>query len=303
MRRGAILIAAAALAGCASMPGDRAPLLAVTVDDLPVHGEMPPGDTPVEVARRVSAALRNEGVDAYGFINGERTQSDPGTLEVLTTWRAAGLPLANHGWAHRHLSEMSVEEFEREVARNEPLLKQLSRGDEWRWFRYPFVDEGETPAKRAAARAVLARRGYKVAAATMDFGDWQWTAPYVRCKTAGDQAALAWLEQSFLHSAHEGIGFYQSLSRKLHGRDIPYVLVLHVSAFEGRMLPRLLGLYRQHGFRFVGLGEAQRDAAYADQVDPSLPAEPQGLEGKARARGIPLPPRTEYAARLEAICR
>lgn len=298
-----VALVAVAVAGCASIPSAEQPTIAVTVDDMPVHGEMPPGETPVSVARDVIAALRRENVPAYGFINAHWTEREPATMQVLTDWSAAGLPLANHGWSHRHLNEMSVAEFEQEVTRNEPVLRQLSGEDEWRWFRYPFLDEGESPEKRAAARAVLARRDYRIAAVTMDFSDWQWTAPYARCRAAGDAAAIARLEQSFMDSARETIGFARTLSRKLYGRDVPYVLLLHISAFEGRMLPRLLALYRNEGFRFVTLEQAQSDAAYADQMRPELPAEPRGLEGKAIARNIPLPPRTDYAPMLEAICR
>ena len=71
------------------------------------------------------------------------------------------MPLGNHTWAHRHLSEMSVAEFNDEVARDETVLAQLAGGTDWHWFRYPFLDEGENAEKRNAARQVLARRGYR----------------------------------------------------------------------------------------------------------------------------------------------
>jgi hypothetical protein len=138
---------------------------------------------------------------------------------------------------------------------------------------------------------------------TSDLGDWMWTAPYARCAAARDQASIAKLEKSFLDRARESVAFYRTMSRRLYNREIPYVLVLHLSAFEARMLPRLLQLYRDEGFRFVPLHQAQSDAAFADDMDLRLPASPRTLEGQATARGLPLPPRTDYAPMLEAICR
>ena len=302
----AALLAAVALAGCASTPVARTADLqvALTIDDLPHHGEMPPGETPVSVARGVVTALNKANItNAYGFINGHWTEEGADYAKVLAAWDSAGLPLANHGWSHRHLSEMTLAEFEQEVARNEPLLEMIEDGEDWRWFRYPFLDEGESAEKRIGSRRILARRGYRIADVTMDSNDWQWTAPYARCAEAGDEAAIAWLEQSFLHSIGETIGYYRSLSQGVYGRDIPYVLLLHISAFEARMLPQLLRVFRDQGFRFVWLPQAQSDPAYASANNPALPPEPKGLENKATAKGIKPPPRTSYAKALEAICR
>jgi peptidoglycan/xylan/chitin deacetylase (PgdA/CDA1 family) len=277
-------------------------VLALTIDDLPVHGPIPAGDTPQSVANGVIAALAGARVPAYGFINGHWTGEQPETVAVLEAWQATGLSLGNHGWAHRWLKEMSPADFEQELVRNEPLLEQLGGGSDWRWFRYPFLDEGESNEKRAAARAVLARHGYRIAAVTMDFADWQWTAPYARCRATGDADAIAELEQMYLQAAREGIAYSRELSRKLYGRDIPYVVLLHDSAFEARMLPRLLDLYRSSGFRFVSLPQAEQDPAYKDQVDPGLPAQPKGLEDKAVAQGMKLRTRTDFAGRLAAVC-
>jgi hypothetical protein len=48
---------------------------------------------------------------------------------------------------------------------------------DWRWFRFPFLAEGDTPGERAAIRSFLLRHGYKIAGVTMSFGDHQWNEP------------------------------------------------------------------------------------------------------------------------------
>ena len=75
--------AALLLSACVSTEATR-PQVAITVDDLPVHGEIPRGETPTSVARDVIAALKAANVDAYGFINGYWTEKDAASTEVLS---------------------------------------------------------------------------------------------------------------------------------------------------------------------------------------------------------------------------
>lgn len=301
MRRAAIALIAATI-GSIPAQAARAPDIALTFDDLPLHGPIPAGETPQSVGNGLIAALKRAHVPAYGFVNARWTADQPDTMEVLKAWRAAGLPLGNHTWAHRHLSEMTIPEFEDEVARDEPVLEQLAGGTDWHWFRYPFLDEGKDAAQTAAARQVLAKRGYKIADVTMDFGDWQWTAPYARCEAAHDQLSIAELERMYLSAAHQAITFYRGLSHQLYGRDIPYVILLHESAFEARMAPQLIKLFRSAGFRFVSLPVAESDPFYKDRINPALPAGPAGLVNHAFAAGIKPPPYPGYADKLAAMC-
>ena len=81
------------------------------------------------------------------------------------------------------------------------------------------------------------------------------------------------------------------------------MLLTHVGAFNARMMPRILELYRREGFRFTTLEAAQRDSIYRRDVDPSLPAGPPSLEARARERGLPIPPRTDRRTMLDATCR
>ena len=239
--------------------------LAVTIDDLPVHNVLPPGETRLSVAERMIAALRDAGVpQPYGFVNAAPVEETPALAAVLTAWRAAGFPLGNHTWSHADLDRLTAADFEAEIARNEAALRD---GQDWRWFRYPFLNEGRDPAKRAEIRRFLKERGYRIAAVTMNFNDFLWNEPYARCVARQDEAGIAELERSYLAAARQAADDARRLSP-----GIPYVLLMHVGAFDARMMPRLLAQYRGQGFRFVTLPEAERD--YDDAATPPLAPAP-----------------------------
>lgn len=308
-RSRALLLCCSALSlvGCATGAHRQeaaAPQLAITMDDLPVHGALAQGETRGDVAERIVAALREAGVpEVYGFLNGAHVEREPGTGSALTAWAAAGYPLGNHTWSHKNLNQVGAEEFEAEIVRNEATLQRFGRGGDWRWFRYPFLAEGDQPAKRDSVRAALARRGYRIAAVTMDFSDWQWNAAYARCRAGEHRQGLEALESAYLENVREEIHRSRSMSHTLYGRDIPYVLLTHISPFNARMLPRVLDLYQEEGFRFTTLAAAQRDSVYRRDTDPSQPAGPTSLEARARERGMPVPPRTDRTVMLDSVCR
>jgi peptidoglycan/xylan/chitin deacetylase (PgdA/CDA1 family) len=297
-------LALGACAAAARPRGAAAPRLAITMDDLPVHGALPEGETRGGVAERIVAAFRAAGVpEVYGFVNGVRVEEAPESGAALAAWTAAGYPLGNHGWAHENLNRVSAAEFEAEIVRNEATLERFGRGRDWRWFRYPFLAEGDAPARRDSVRAVLARRGYRIAAVTMDFSDWQWNDAYARCRAGGTPAALASLERAYLDAVREAIARSRGASRAVYGRDVPYVLLTHASPFNARMMPRVLALYRAEGFRFTTLAAAQADPVYRPDTDPGRPAGPASLWERARERGVAVPPPVDRTAMLVAACR
>ena len=183
------------------------------------------------------------------------------------------------------------------------MLNKWMKDEDWHWFRYPFLAEGDTPEKRAAFRSFLLEHGYKVAAVTMSFGDYMWNEPYARCKAKGDAAAIASLESSYLTAADQSADYYRNLSQSLYGRDIPYVLLMHIGALDAEMLPRLLSLYRSKGFEFVTLDEAERDDFYREATDLHLPPGPDMLEGVMAERHLQLPPHPSPGVQFEALCR
>src|SRR3982074_998683 len=85
----------------ASAPTTFAQQIALTFDDLPSHGSLPPGMTRAEVAKSVLKTLQQaHAPKVYGFINARKLEQHPEDMDVLKLWRSAGFPLANHTYAH-----------------------------------------------------------------------------------------------------------------------------------------------------------------------------------------------------------
>jgi peptidoglycan-N-acetylglucosamine deacetylase len=278
--------------------------IAITFDDLPAHGSLPSGTTRIQIASKILDALHSAGLPpTYGFVNGQATERQAEGAEVLEAWRGAGQPLANHSWSHMDFNSHSLDEFQSDIAQNEALLAHLMKNEDWHWFRFPFLAEGDTPEKRAAIRAYLGQRGYKIATITMSFSDYLWTEPYIRCKAKNNVKAITAMEETFMSAADESITYYRSLSNTLYGRDIPYVLLLHIGALDAEMLPRLLRLYQSRDFQFVTLPEAEADEFYRSSIDPKRPTSPDMLEGVMAERGLSLPARVSLAPLLDVLCR
>lgn len=278
--------------------------MAVTFDDLPVHGAMPPGVTRLEIAQSILKTLKREKMPrVYGFVNGKRAEDDPSSLGALKAWRAAGQPLGNHTWAHLDLNKESAEEFAAEVSRNEPLLRSLMGKEDWHWLRYPFLREGDTVEKRRAVRAWLFAHDYKIAQVSMDFEDYLWNEPYARCTAKHDEASIAKLHDTFLSVADQYYGIFRELSQSTYGRDVKYVLLMHVGAFDARMLPELLALYRAKGVKFISLQDAMSDSAYQDDPDIGEPSGGAFLELMMQKKKLKFPANTKPYKELEAMCR
>ena len=195
--------------------------MAITFDDLPVHGALPLGMTRLEIAHSILETLNRERLPpVYGLINGGRGAEDPNSLSVLQAWRMAGQPLGNHTWAHLDLNKETAEEFEAEVSRNEPLLESLMGTKDWHWLRYPYLHEGDTVEKRRAVRTWLFAHGYQIAEVSMDFEDYLWNEPYARCVAKHDEASIAKLHDSYLAVANQYYGVFRELSQLVYGRDV-----------------------------------------------------------------------------------
>ena len=275
--------------------------VAITVDDLPSHANTTNTETRLSIVQRFLAVLEKHHVgEAYGFANAKTVNDEPEMRAVLVEW-TKHYPLGNHSYSHMDLSRNSAEKFLADVQAGEPLLRELSPGNSYLWFRYPFLREGNTLRKRDAVRAGLARLNYRIAQVTIDFRDWEWNNPYVRCYEARDQKSIQWLETSYIEHAINQLNWAKEASLSVFGRPINQILLLHIGHFNSLMLDKLLTAYEQEGVHYISLAEASADPAY--KVNPNTVDASNFLEQLLSARKIHYPEVSPLPSReLERAC-
>lgn len=278
--------------------------LAITFDDLPLNGSLPPGVTRAQTTKDVLAILKKRHVPpVYGFVNAGKLEGNPDGAEALKLW-AAKEPVGNHTYAHMDLEQNSAEAFEREIDEDEPVLELLDANNNWHWFRYPYLHEGDTVEKRRAIRAYLKAHGYRIAQVTLDWEDYLWNTAYARCVAKNDQTSIAWLRTSYLNTASEFLDLGRAQSKLIFGRDINYVLLMHLGAFSSTIVPDALDLLHKKGFQLVTLEEAESDPAYETDPDVGLHDAGTLLDQMMLVKQIKYPDHAEKPYKeIEAVCR
>ena len=267
---------AALLLAAGAMPRARPPerAVAVTFDDLPAT---PTGIVADDVAglealtRKLLRAVRKHGIPAIGFVNEGKLfveDAGPGDVEaridLLRMWVDAGLELGNHTYSHRDLNTTPLEQFEADVLRGETVTRKLLRGEgrELRYFRHPFLRVGSDIRTRRAFEAFLSRHGYTVAPVTVDSDEFVYAAAYARALRRGDAAGAARIAGDYLRYMDEVFSYFENVSRRVAGREIPQILLLHANALNADRFDALAEALRVRGYRFVSVAEALEDPVY-----------------------------------------
>jgi len=257
-----------------------------------------------ETAKDVLAILKKRHVPpVYGFVNAKKLEGNPEGAEALKVWAAAE-PVGNHTYSHMDLEKNTPEAFESDIEENEPVLELLPAKDDWHWLRYPYLHEGDTVEKRRAVRAYLKTHGYRIAQVTLDWEDYLWNFAYAKCAAKNDQKSIAWLRSSYLSMASEFLDLGRAQARLIYGRDISYVLLLHLGAFSSTILPEALDLLHKKGFTLVTLQEAESDPAYVDDPDAALHDAGTFLDQWMQVKQIKYPEHTDKPYKeLESACQ
>ena len=265
------LLFAALIAACSTTAAQpvapQAPTkrIALTFDDVPRGAG--PFMTPDERTRRIIAGLKAAGVRQAAFFVTTGNLAKPDGVhgeEHIRAYVRAGHVIANHSDAHRHLSEMTPQEFSADFDRADSWLR---RREGFRpWFRYPFLDEGyQDAARRDAARSVLTARGYRNGYITADSLDWliqNLAAEAVRKGQLTDRKALRSL---YVGTSVKSADAADALARRALGRSPVQVLLLHETDLAALYVTDLVRALRRDGWQIVTADEAYSDPIARDE--------------------------------------
>jgi len=279
------------LAAFAQATPERA--VAITFDDLP-YVSVPAEDDAALAAMtgRLLQRLQADAVPAVGFVNESRLYREgalvPARVDLLKRWLRAGFELGNHTYSHVSLNRVPLEVFTANLLQGETVIRPLmqSEGRSLRWFRHPYLHQGNTQEVRTAFASFLASHGYRVAPVTVNNSEWVFAAAYARALTQGNPDAAQRIADAYVPHMAAEFARAERLALDLFGRPIPHVLVLHANALNADHFGALAAMLRQRGYRFVSLDEALGDRAYASPLGGAGIESESWLELWAHAVGL-----------------
>lgn len=241
--------------------------VAITIDDLPVAQS---GDNACEFDRlrsltqRLLAPLRERRVPVTAFMVGSKcgNLTPQQRTEILRLWIGAGAELGNHTWSHKGLNDTPITDYEKDILRNEAVLRQAMGKRRLRYFRSPMLQTGVDRPTKARLESFLAGHGYRQAPVTFDNSDWMFAYVHHGARARGDTELARRTGQAYVPYLESVIAFFEQRSVEVVGREFPQVMLLHANELNSEMLPAILDMFQRRGYRFVTLERALRDPAY-----------------------------------------
>ena len=248
--------------------------VAVTFDDLPATAVgMVANDVASVTAmtRKLLNAVRGHGVPAVGFVNegklfhpGATAGDAEGRMAVLRMWLNAGLELGNHTSSHSRLEPHAarrVPSRRRSRRRGDAEARGCSGHD------VPLLPPS-VPARgtghRAAPRFREVSCRARIHGGTGDNGQrrLRLRGRVHDALRQGDAATAARIGDDYLRYMDEVFTFFEGVSRRVLGREIPQVLLLHANTLNADRFDALASALMRRGYRFISLDEALQDKAY-----------------------------------------
>lgn len=258
--------------------------VAFTFDDGPNLNETP-RLSPQQRNAAMLAALARHRVKAALFVTASFGATRPEGLALARAWGEAGHAIGNHTMTHPDLASttVSLAQYQKDMLDCDAIISTLPGYQ--KWFRFPFLREGNTPEKRDGMRAFLAQQGYRNAYVSLDTSDWRLEEKLIEVLAKDSKADLTPIKQAYLAHVRQRALAYRALSQRLQGRDIPQVLLLHHNLINALWLDEVITQFKDMGWTITTPGAAFADPVYALQPERQAPGQSL-LLSMARTLGL-----------------
>ncbi|MBI3131683.1 MAG: polysaccharide deacetylase family protein [Acidobacteria bacterium] len=265
--------------------------VALTFDDGP-RTRATPKLTAGERNQALLDHLAKAGAPAALFVTLSNGADTPEGLALLKAWGAAGHRIGNHTLSHPDLNAAgtTLAAYQKELVDCDGVISQIQGYRPW--FRFTFLREGNTPEKREGMRSFLKAQGWRNAYVSLDTSDWRLDERLEQVLTRTPKADLTPIREAYVAHVKQRATAYRDLSRRLLGRDIPQVMLMHHNLLNALFLGDVVAMLRAEGWTFVDPEKAFADPVY--QLQPERPAPGQSLLlSLARSQGWKLMPEFE----------
>lgn len=245
----------------------------VTVDDLPVVNYSTADHSfKVDVTTKLINTFDKYSIPAIGYVNERKLYTenilDDKKVALLRMWLEAGYELGNHTFSHHSYHRVGYETFIKDILEGEQVTKPLvtEYGQEYHYFRHPYLHIGSTEGSADSLRAFLSSRGYTEAPVTLDTDDYLFAKKYHIALDEGDTALASKIGRAYLLHTEKKINYYEKVSNGLFSRNIAHTLLLHSNLLNADYMDEIAQLFVKKGYDFISQGEVLKDRVYQSKI-------------------------------------
>ena len=230
--------------------------VAITIDDISTGAT--PKFEPRERDVAIRRALSTQKIKAALFVCGVRVD-DPTGVEMLGNWSREGHLIGNHSYSHfsYHKKSMDFAKYSQDMVQVEQQIVNLPGFQ--KFFRFPFLKEGDTAEKRDQMRAFLKGRGYRNGYVTIDASDWAIDDRLIKKLRKDRTANVAPYRDFYLKHIWSRAQYYDDLAFEVLGRRVRHTLLIHHSLLNTLFLGDLLEMFKSKGWQLIDAVKAYED--------------------------------------------
>ena len=234
--------------------------VSITIDDMDLNGNDTPKLSLDERNTAILAALRkHRKLKAALFVCGMRVDNQQGKKHLLE-WDKAGHLTANHSYSHLFYPNTDFEKFSQDIIKGEAVISGLKNFQ--KFFRFPYLKEGNTTEKRDKIRAFLNERNYRMGYVTIDTSEWAIDGRLRKRLNDNPNADLTAYRDFYLEHIWERAQFYDQLARKVTGKPVRHTLLIHHNLVTALFLDDLLQMFEKKGWKLINAERAFKDPVF-----------------------------------------
>ncbi|WP_411273039.1 DUF1349 domain-containing protein [Daejeonella sp.] len=243
--------------------------LSITFDDLPFACMCETQAEKNALTDKLIATFKKYDIPAVGFVNEQKLYTnglvDPAKTALIQKWLDAGLELANHGYNHVNINDITLAQYKQEILKGELVTKDLSRKAKlpYRFFRHPYLSPGNTLADRQELDAFLKQNKYKISPNTITYQDYTFSDAYEVALRINDTLSARRIREAYIPYTLSQFAAAEKQSSDLFSRDVSQILMVHANMLNADAFGDVAKALQDGGYSFVTIDEALKDKAYS----------------------------------------
>ncbi len=210
--------------------------------------------------------LKDANVEAMFFVTGNDKTGTRGK-KLFESWNNNGHKIANHTFSHQNYNDpiTTISEFKDELLKNDEIIKSYTNYS--KFFRFPYLKEGNTKEKVDVFREFLKSQEYRNGYVTIDASDWYIDSRLVKRLRENPKADINGFKKFYLNHIWERAQFYEKLSLEINGRHISHSLLLHHNLAAALFIDDLIKMFKEKGWEIVSASKAYEDPIYSTETN------------------------------------